>query len=213
MAFTDPISGDSYGAIAERCGDVSGGAVGLCEPCADFDASNTCAGYTGALGGAYCQPINDGDDQWFCLIDCTDTDEFCPDGTACNEAGNCVPDTDRGESCLALSGECSDGNHLGSCDEGLTCEEGACLPQATQSAQCRYNLTRNTGAAQMVLRGQELAQGYDDALAAYWGDDGSDPERELQFSREYSNSRYLLNNHIEKINTIRAVFDIFGKVY
>jgi hypothetical protein len=65
----------------------------------------------------------------------------------------------------------------------------------------------------MVLRGQALAQGYDDALAAYWGDDGSDPERELQFSREYSNSRYLLNNHIEKINTIRAVFDIFGKVY
>lgn len=212
MTFTDPLSGDAYGAIVEACDDApTGGPVGLCEPCDDFDDSASCAGYTGSLGGAYCQPIGEDDTQWQCLIDCTETDEFCPEGTVCNEDSNCVPDTDQGLSCLDLIGSCSPENPLGSCPEGTTCDGGSCEPNA--SAQCRYNLDQMNGAAQMVARGQMLAARYDAALDAYWGDDGSDAERELQLFREFSRARFELNSHVEKINTIRAVFDIFGKVY
>ena len=212
ITFTDPISGDSYGAIAEACGaSPTGGPVGLCEACDDFDDSASCAGYTGTLSGAYCQPIGEDDEQWQCLIDCTDTDEFCPDGTVCNADFNCVPDTDNGVSCLDLVGACSSENTLGSCPADSTCVDGECVGEA--SAQCRYNLDQMNGAGQMVMKGQELSASYDAAIDAYWSDDGSDAERELQAFREYSRARFELNSHVEKINTIRAIFGIFGKVY
>ena len=212
VSFTDPISGDSYGAIMEACGESPpGGPVGLCEPCDDFDSSALCAGYTGSLGGAYCQPIADDDAQWQCLVDCTETDEFCPEGTVCNDASNCVPDTDQELTCLDFVGACSADNPLGSCPENSTCVDGECVGEA--SAQCRFGLDRTSGAGQMVLRGRELSQRYDETIDAYWSDDGSDPALEDQHYREFSRARYELSSHVEKINTIRAVFAIFGKVY
>ncbi len=211
LSFTDPISGDSYGAVREACegGDESatGGPTGLCEPCEDH---SECAGFTGDNGGAFCQPVTDPDDEvWFCLIDCTDGPESCPEGTRCNPEGNCVP---RDGVCDTEAGQCSEDFPLGSCEGEETCVEGECVGES-QSAQCRFGLDKNPGSAQMVERGQILAERYNDTLAAYYADDGSDAERELTLFRIHSRAQYELESHIERINNIRAIFAIFGKVY
>jgi hypothetical protein len=206
VSFTDPISGHSYGAVAEICpAGLGGGPVGLCESC---DSHTDCAGYTGELGATWCQYLESEDDEvWYCLVDCTDTDEFCPDGTSCDEVGNCVP---NGLSCDGLGGACGVDNPLGSCDEG-TCIRGSCI--ADVSPRCRYGYTENTGGAQLVARGAELAQRYNETLEAYWQDNGRNEARELQLYREFSRAQFEMTNHIDKLNTIRAVFSIFGMVY
>ena len=102
--FTDPISGDTYGALVEDCPTEvpPGGPVGLCEAC---DRHADCAGHTGDYGGAYCQPLNDpSDDIWYCLIDCTEDAGACPVGTTCGPDANCIPDSGT---CEGESGLCS----------------------------------------------------------------------------------------------------------
>ena len=65
----------------------------------------------------------------------------------------------------------------------------------------------------MVQRGRELAEAYNDALDAYWSDDGSDSELELNLYRQFSKAQFDLEYHVQKLNTIRAVFNFFGRVY
>jgi hypothetical protein len=210
LTFTDPVSGDAYGAIAESCeGDtLTGGPTGLCGACQEH---TDCAGYTGDLGDTYCQPINGEDDPvWFCLQDCTDAPDACPAGTACNDAGNCAPED---LSCDGDEAPCGPANPLGACQDGATCQDGACVQPRELSPQCRYNLNRQTAGARMILRGQRLTQRYNETLEAYWADDGSNAERELRLFRLYSRARFDLESHVERLNDIRAVYDIFGKVY
>ncbi|MCA9538554.1 MAG: zinc-dependent metalloprotease, partial [Myxococcales bacterium] len=112
--YFDPETGASSGPFR-------GGPVGLCEPC---EANADCAGFTGFLGGSYCQPL--GDDQ-VCLRDCTNGGDTCPDGTVC-QAGNCVPSDGD---CAPFIGAC-DGEHpFGACDVG-TCVDNECLDPAAR---------------------------------------------------------------------------------
>ncbi len=209
--FVDPISGDEYGAIQEQCevpeGAVLAGATGLCEPC---EVDNECAGYTGEFGDTWCQPLEAEEETFYCLVDCTEDENACPDGTTCSEDSNCIPD---GGECTDLAGECGEDNPLGSCDEGLTCQEGACVEPMSFSARCTYGLSDETGAVAMVLKGSRLAERYDETLAAWYAYNGDDEAHDLQLRREYSRARFELEDHITKINVIRAVFRIFGQVY
>jgi hypothetical protein len=81
------------------------------------------------------------------------------------------------------------------------------------SAQCRFGLNRLSGGAQLMLRGQELAANYDAAVTAYWEYDGADPAQDLALQRRFSRARFEMESHLEKLNTVRATFGIFGKVY
>ena len=210
VSFTDPILGDVYGAIRENCdgGDTTGGSTGLCEVCATHDE---CAGYNGEYGGVWCQPLVDSNDEiWYCLVDCTDNSEICSEGTTCNDVGNCVPDNNA---CEDLVLECSEEAPLGHCEEGSTCVNGDCIKITELSTRCKYGLPSDTGGVQMVLRGKELAKRYNETLEAYYSDSSTDSEHELDLWRYYSRARYEMENHIEKINIIRAVYEIFGKVY
>jgi hypothetical protein len=213
MSFTDPISGDAYGAVAEDCGDgsgetVQGGSTGLCGACVNHA---DCAGYNGQTGGTFCQPVESEDDPvWFCLQDCTDDPDLCPDGTTCDEVGNCVP---RDLTCEDKELVCAQDAPLGTCEEGSTCVEGACVTPQQPSPRCRFGLTQEQTNHRMILKGQRLVEAYNEALTAYWEDDGSNAEREERLFRRFSRARFELEAHVERINTIRAVFAIFGKVY
>ena len=102
---------------------------------------------------------------------------------------------------------------MGSCDQGLTCVDGACQAIEPRSPRCKYNQDIQSGGLQMILRGQELTARYNANLEAYWGDDGSDADRELALWRIFLRSRSDMENHLDKIQDIRAVYDIFGGVY
>jgi hypothetical protein len=170
-----------------------------------------CAGYNGQTGGTFCQPVESEDDPvWFCLQDCTDDPDLCPDGTTCDEVGNCVP---RDLTCEDKELVCAQDAPLGTCEEGSTCVEGACVTPQQPSPRCRFGLTQEQTNHRMILKGQRLVEAYNEALTAYWEDDGSNTEREERLFRRFSRARFELEAHVERINTIRAVFAIFGKVY
>ena len=254
----------------------------LCEPCT---SSNQCSGSTGSLGGTYCQPLEEGGTEFFCLQDCTNDAGLCGDDHTCNEFGNCVPDE---LSCDGRVPACSRSQPNGACDDGLACVGGECVEpwpivetdatfslmddllfygmlystaswstryndrtnivklgtgetieagegfevisftdpisgesygtvvedcENSDSARCDFNQTRPSPASEMILRGRELADRYDATLRAYWEDDGSDRDRELALWRHHSRARFEMESHLEKINDIRAIFNIFGRVY
>ena len=116
----DPLTGE---VSEDPAGDLVGGTASLCDPC--FEDSD-CAGHTGGLGGTYCQPLADG--ALVCMQDCTNDANLCPEGTACDEIGNCVPG-ERLTSCTFLRGDCSAEFPLGRCEEGSTCRDGTCYQQ------------------------------------------------------------------------------------
>jgi hypothetical protein len=210
VTFTDPILGDEYAAIREQCNatGTTGGATGLCEAC---ETDSECAGYTGALEGTYCQPLVDASDPiWYCLQDCTGKPELCPAGSSCNASGNCVPDS---MTCEGISTACSPSYPLGGCDDGQTCFEGACVETTEPSIRCQLGWSTVPGGAQMVMRGQKLVEDYNEALLAYAQDDGSDADRELHLYRAYAKSEFALDWHMMELNTIRAVYNIFGRIY
>jgi len=211
--FTDPISGEEYGALREVCelpeGTPLGGSIGLCSPCEEH---TECAGYTGNIGDSnWCQPLErPRDDVYYCLTDCTDDPGICLPGFTCDARDNCVPDS---LDCSPYAGDCSPTNPFGDCPDDQTCHEGACVTPPSLSARCEFNQVDPTGGALLVDRGAELAAEYDSALRAYWEDDGSDPDRETDLFREYSNAEFQLEDHISRLNSIRAIYRIFGRVY
>ena len=120
ISIYNPGDGTYYNPETGTLADApTGGPKGLCDTC---DESSECVGYTGRLGGFYCQPINDDDEDWVCLKDCTNDPSACVEGTRCNDVGNCVPETN----CTNLRGTCSDTNEYGACETG-TCVQGECL--------------------------------------------------------------------------------------
>ena len=58
-----------------------------------------------------------------------------------------------------------------------------------------------------------LTDRYDETLLAYWSDDGSNPARENRLFAQFSRASFDLENHLSKINIIRAIYAIFGTVY
>ncbi|MCA9543919.1 MAG: hypothetical protein KC613_05995, partial [Myxococcales bacterium] len=207
VQFTDPESGVTYAAVQPRCdGGISGGATGLCGAC-DEDAD--CAGHTGFLGGTYCQPIGDNEDDFFCLQDCTNDPTVCAAGDVCDGRGNCVP-------ALGIcrdSGACSAENPLGQCPAGQTCSGGACVTPFVPSEHCQFLRPDDTGAVQLVRRGQALADAYNASLAAWYSYQGDDAALDNQLARRYFADRFRMRNHIDLLETVQATYAIFGRVY
>ena len=89
VSFTNPVTGIAYAAVQTNCPSIDefvpAGPIGLCGACED---NRDCAGYTGYIDDVFCQPITDGDDTFFCVVDCSETPENCPTGYTCNDAGN-----------------------------------------------------------------------------------------------------------------------------
>jgi hypothetical protein len=212
--FTDPQSGVAYAAVQPRCGTVedgvapssaAGGPTGQCGEC---DADAQCAGYTGNLGGSYCQPLDDSG-NFYCLQDCTEDAGLCGAGQTCDDVGNCVPDAGV---CLPPA-PCSPAAPLGQCDEGSTCVAGACIEAFTPSIHCTYLRPGDTSAVQLVKRGQSLADAYESALAEWYSYDGGDAAIDDGLARRYYQDRYKLQSHIDLLETIQATYSIFGRVY
>lgn len=210
QSFTDPITGDAYGAVAEACSEEAGSAghLPLCAPCT---ASTDCAGFTGEFQQVFCWRMEETAEETFCLVDCSVSPASCPAGTTCvNDSqgyGTCAPtsNTCAGEE----AGACSPSEPYGACAPGQTCVNGACM---TNSAQCKFGLSQETAGQAMVTRGQELAQSYDTTLNNYYGVDAGDP-RETELYWLHSRARFDLEWHVQKVNSIRAIYSIFGKVY
>jgi hypothetical protein len=99
----------------------SAGPASLCDPCG---VDTDCAGYDGRLGSVYCQPYAG---TRVCLVDCTEGQDACPDGTTCF-GGNCLPDGRR--TCADYVGDCDAEHPLGRCPVGRTCEAGICVEGA-----------------------------------------------------------------------------------
>jgi hypothetical protein len=207
VTFTDPILGSTYGALREVCdGERTSGSRGLCQSCT---SNASCAGHTGNSGGSFCTSL-DSSETNYCLVDCSADNSACPAGTACGNDGTCRPTTDT---CDGEVQQCSPRAPMGACGAGTTCVDGACQAIEPKSPQCKYNQDVKPGGLQMILRGQELTERYNANLEAYWSDDGSDPDRELALWRVLSRSKYETENHLDKIQTIRSVYAIFGGIY
>ena len=206
--FTDPLSGVTYAAVQPRCGGdaAQGGPRGLCSPCT---ADALCAGYTGFIGGVYCQPLTETGEERFCLQDCTEDESLCGEDETCDDVGNCVPDAGV---CFEPR-TCGDADPHGTCPDGLTCAEGECRAVFTPSAVCQYLQPGDTGAVRMVERGNTLATTYQDALQAYYNDDGSDEARDLRLARAYYAARYGLTSFVDLTETLLATYNLFGRVY
>jgi hypothetical protein len=209
VRFTDPVSGITYAGVQPRCtGDsVSGGPDGLCSPCT---GSAQCAGYTGFLDGVYCQPIGDDDNgPAFCVQDCTNDAAQCGAGDVCDARGNCVP---ANGVCYAPRA-CSEADPQGRCEAGQTCSEGACTETFTPSATCEFLRPGDTGAVQLVRRGQSLATAYEASLAAWYSYDGPSETEDNRLARRYFSDRYSLRRHVDLLETVQATYGVFGRIY
>jgi hypothetical protein len=172
--------------------------------------SEECAGNTGSLGGVYCQPIGAAaDGPQFCLQDCTDDADIWLFGESCDGRGNCIPDSGA---CFEPR-PCNEANWNGSCGRGQTCVEGTCTDTNAPSATCRYLRPGDTGAVQLVKRGQSLADAYEVSLAGWYSYDGPDAEEDNRLARRYFRDRSKLRRHVELLETVQATYAIFGRIY
>ena len=206
--FTDPASGIRYAAVQPRCDGASGGATGVCGIC---EANEECVGFTGFTGGVFCQPINDNDDMFRCLIDCTDGPESCRDGETCDPNGNCVPD---GGGVCRGQGACAPDAPYGTCPNGQTCFEGACVERVQLSDHCDLIQPEDTGAVQLVRHGQDLATAYNQSLRAWYEHDAeADPREDDRLATAYFRNKYRLQLFVDLLETTIATYKIFGRIY
>lgn len=196
--FTNPLTGVAYAAVQAKC--IIAGPTGHCGECQEDDE---CAGYTGSLGGVYCQPLEEGAETWYCLRDCTAGEGSCAAGETCNETGNCVPE---GLECEAPF-ECGVDDPEGDCPVGTTCIEGECI-----AATCRSLGQRDNGGVLLVKRGQRLAEEYATALER-WYATGVTPAEEERRGVVVGNAQYELTNHTSLLETLISTYSIFGNVY
>jgi len=114
-----------------------GGSVPLCGLCRRDDQ---CAGFSGQYGGRYCQPLQSGAADFYCLQDCTQNSGLCQPGETCDANKNCVPAAGCG---VTL---CSSSAPAGACAPGLVCQTGRCVDAAAcssdnQTGTCPAGLT------------------------------------------------------------------------
>jgi hypothetical protein len=185
VSFTDPESGVTYAAVQARCAiNVPAASVGLCGSC---DENEDCAGFVeGLYGEVFCVDL-DGSGRGVCVQDCTEDEGLCGGSSVCDaETGNCVP---RDGSCEGAPG------------------------YAPLASQCALSGGAETMAARMVRRGQQLVEAYQGATDAYVNFSGDDQAAYDDAVNRYYRDRFYLRSHVELIETLRATYDIFGKVY
>jgi hypothetical protein len=68
-------------------------------------------------------------------------------------------------------------------------------------------------AARMVRRGRELVEAYEEATDTYVNFSGDDQEAYDAAVSRYYRDRFYMRSHVELIETLRATYDIFGKVF
>jgi hypothetical protein len=186
---------------------VIGGSIGVCGACT---ASAQCAGYAeGYYGEVFCQPLNEDDEDFFCLQDCTEDASLCSDTHTCNDGGNCVPN--EGEMCDIF--ECDLDHPAGACDEGQTCVDGECIETNSSSAHCEYVEPQDTMAIRLVKRGQTLVNDYLEATQTLNDFQGNDQDAYNQANRRFYQTRFYMRNHLDLLETLRATYSIFGQVY
>jgi hypothetical protein len=128
-----------------------------------------------------------------------------------------------GTVCAALSGANSPGTCLkrctggqSECEAGYTCSDRQlCEPDQAcdvPSPRCALFGTPDTGAVQLVKRGQALVADYDRKERAYWADDGNNPDSD-RINTQYWRAKYELENHLDLLETLRSTFDIFGGIF
>lgn len=207
VTFTDPISGVTYAAVQPDCegNGLTGGPIGICEAC---EENTDCAGYNGRYGGIWCQPFEDGQ---ACLQDCTEDASLCRAGEIC-EAGNCVPAGGLGGDACQTQGACGPDAPFGSCDEGFTCNAGACEEKIEPSAHCQFQRPDDTSAVQLLRRGNALAEAYNSSMRDWYSFQG-DPEEDNRLARIYFRNRFRLTNHVDLLETLLATYSIFGRIF
>ena len=141
------------------------------------------------------------------MQDCTNDEGLCAANEECDRNGNCVP---RNGVCVEKG--CSPENPKGGCDEGFTCLEGSCQEVDTPSEYCQFSEPGDTMAVRMIKRGASLAEEYLQATETIANMNNNDPEYNTANIRYYR-SRFYLRNYMDLIETLRATYDIFGKVY
>ena len=129
----------------------------------------------------------------------------------------CQPLVEGGDRFYCLQ-DCTNDESL--CAEDEICDNrGNCIPTSTdvcvdyESAHCKFNEPAESMAVRLVKRGQELTDEYLQSMSAidnYRG--GSQEEFDLLY-RAYYRNRYYLQNHVDLLETLRATYDIFGKIY
>jgi hypothetical protein len=128
------------------------------------------------------------------------------DGTRCFGATSSAPGTCL-KRCTQGQSECPEGY---TCNDQQVCEADAgCAPPA---ARCVLQDPPDTGAVQLVKRGQSLAADFDRKMRVYWADDGTNPDSDA-IGTEYYRAKYALENHLDLLETLRATFEIFGGVF
>jgi hypothetical protein len=128
------------------------------------------------------------------------------DGTRCVGATASAPGTCL-KRCTQGQSECSAGY---TCNDQQVCEADAgCAPPA---ARCLLQDPPDTGAVQLVKRGQALAADFDRKMRVYWADDGTNPDSDA-ISTEYWRAKYEIENHLDLLETLRSTFEIFGGVF
>ena len=214
VTFTDPILGDEYGAVREYCDveTIEGGPVGVCSTCQE---NEDCVGWIGMYyGGVFCEAMDD--EISYCLQDCERDATLCDnvDGTVC-DGGFCVPEFLEGEdaTCVGSEGACSETHPMGDCEVGSTCVAGVCRELQSASGLCRVGWSEVPGGAQMVLRGQEMVEEMNENLMAWADYSGDDEAEDDRLYRNYSRAAFAVEWLMMELNTIRAVYDFFGKVY
>ncbi len=151
-----PIFDDDYVLYDPETGEAIGQDAAnreQCQPC-DFDIE--CIG-----GNDYCQPIQDG--SYFCLQDCTEEDN-CPDGTECDEVGNCVPSDGD---CAALAPDCDADHAFGLCEPGEACVDGACRWQPRIEAEPTFSMWSDLLWYGMLYTTSDLSTQFNDRIHVF----------------------------------------------
>ena len=131
-----------------------------------------------------------------------------PDGTNCsftdgrNKPGTCLQRCTRGQV------ECAAGY---TCNDAQICEPDRACPPPTPD--CETFGSTDTGAVQLIKRGQNLMKVYDAAFTAYFADDDSDPVRAALLRNQWSNTYWDLRGHADLIETLRSNFHWFGGIF
>jgi hypothetical protein len=90
---------------------------------------------------------------------------------------------------------------------------GACQVVFTPGPHCQRLRPEDTGAVQLVKRGQRLADRYQASLEAWYSYDGPDEAEDTRLARRYFADRFQLRSLVDLLETVQATYALFGRIY